>query len=251
MPVSCRLITILLLAVAAAGCDSGRTHQESMARYENLAARVENLKEEMMELRGESVKKHDDSAASVKKIEKELQELHAEDRRLDELAGRLKIGVVDLQAVSENWLKWGKLDDVLDEQTLKANKTLEEKDGEIAALEQRIQVLPPDEPKLRQLQNELEKLRADREAFCSEATQRLENTAVTFGRELLTNMLDVVKKYGEDNNLTLILKKQEYPLAGVTWTELLSVAWNHEVLHRDEKIDLTDKITRILNEKYK
>jgi len=163
----------------------------------------------------------------------------------------VKVGVVDLKLVSENFEKWKKLATQLDSETEKSNEKLAAMGKEIEKLQEMEKEFKPGSDKHKETQIALSTKDIEMKSFLHTEQNRLKEMAERLGGELLNNIEDVIKTYGRKEGYTLIIKKEEMPVQNQDWMQLRNYVSRKSVMYYSADIDLTNKIVKILNENYK
>lgn len=163
----------------------------------------------------------------------------------------VKVGVVDLKMVSENFDKWKRLAAQLDSETEKSNKKLAEMGKEIEKLQEMEKEFKPGSDKHKEIQIALSTKDIEMKSFLHTEQNRLKEMAEKLGGELLNNIEAVIKNYGRKAGYTLIIKKEEMPVQNQDWMQLRNYVSRKSVMYYSADIDLTSKIVKELNENYK
>lgn len=163
----------------------------------------------------------------------------------------VKVGVVDLKLVSENFDKWKRLATQLDSETEKSNKKLADMGKEIEKLQEMEKQFKPGSDKHKEIQIALSTKDIEMKSFLHTEQNRLKEIAEKLGGELLNNIEAVIKNYGRKEGYTLIIKKEEMPVQNQDWMQLRNYVSRKSVMYYSTDIDLTDKIVKELNENYK
>ncbi len=163
----------------------------------------------------------------------------------------VKVGVVDLKLVSENFNKWKRLAGQLDTETEKSNQALAEMGKAMEKLQEDEKEFKPGSKKHTEIQIELSRKDIEMKSFLHTEQNRLKEMAEKLGGELLNNIEAVIKQYGRKEGYTLIIKKEEMPVQNQDWMQLRNYVSRKSVMYYSTDIDLTTKIVNILNENYK
>jgi Skp family chaperone for outer membrane proteins len=163
----------------------------------------------------------------------------------------VKVGVVDLKLVSENFDKWKRLAGQLDTETEKSNKKLADMGKDIEKLQEMEKQFKPGSDKHKEIQIALSTKDIEMKSFLHTEQNRLKEMAEKLGGELLNNIEAVIKQYGRKEGYTLIIKKEEMPVQNQDWMQLRNYVSRKSVMYYSTDIDLTDKIVKELNENYK
>ncbi len=161
-----------------------------------------------------------------------------------------KLAVVDLDEVLTQSEEWS---DYLDEsQRLqeKMRRTLEKYERQLRILRSEYENLPPGTDlageKQRQLENALRQYRESRNEF----EEQLRKQRVESLSKLFNQINEIVKRYAEENDIDLILKRQKLDVSPRQPLELGVVVTTAQVLYARERYDVTDAIVRELNARY-
>jgi|GEM_PF-2448819 len=168
--------------------------------------------------------------------------------------GELKIGVVDLERISNKYEKWQKFQDELMDDEEKFNKELEAKQQavqkEMAKHEERLRKLSPSSQEYFDVSEKIEELKFSYQQEQKRAYNAVKMKAEEMARELLSDIEKAVEGYGKQFGFTAIFRKEAVAVEKLSWVEIRGYAGRKFVLYADSGIDITEDIIKLLNEKY-
>jgi len=165
--------------------------------------------------------------------------------------GVAKIGVVDLYAVSQKWKKWIDLADEVQKEVKAGQEKIDVEAQKVRDMEMKFARagLAENSEAWLEEKTKVESARL-RVAWLKETEEgRLENLATEYGKKLLAEIEEVIKKYGKENDFSLILKVDEIALEGRSWAQMQSYVKFKQVVYYEEGINVTPAIIKLLPEK--
>lgn len=166
----------------------------------------------------------------------------------------MKIGVIDLERLSNNYEKWQDYSDVLIRFEEKCKEELNRKRNEIqkelAKKEERYNKLTPGSEERLELEEEIEMLNLTFKLEQKRTLSKIQAKAEELARELLSDIERAVEEYGKAKGFLAIFRKEYVAVQKLSWVELRGYASRKFVLYADSGIDVTDEITEELNRRY-
>ncbi len=166
-------------------------------------------------------------------------------------AQETKIGVVNLEKVSKDFQKWQRLDAEITAESVKLARQLDSKLKDIEKKQEELKNFEKWSKKYTEILIEAENMKIQRAALYQTGQQELVGLAKKHGDALLGNVEEVIRDYGRANGYTIIIKKEERPAGDPNWNQLIGYVSRNSVLYHNQGIDLTDKVVKLLNRKYK
>ncbi|MFQ5956469.1 MAG: OmpH family outer membrane protein [Candidatus Brocadiales bacterium] len=162
----------------------------------------------------------------------------------------LKIGVVNLNQVFENYDKRADLEESFKDLRVQEEDILREKQDSLISLREEIQLLERGSEARKELETELEKkvlyLQLEEEV----ASKNLGAKEKEFYEELYRDISATIEEIGREEEFDLILKKEVIEAKSADLLELRLKIGMGTVLFYSDVIDITDMVTNYLNEKY-
>lgn len=166
----------------------------------------------------------------------------------------MKIGVIDLEKLSNNYEKWQDYSDILIEFEEKSREELsrkrEETQKELAKKDERYRKLEPGSEERLELEEEIEMLNLTYKLEQKRTMSRIQAKAEELARELLSDIEKAVEEYGKANGFLVIFRKEYVAVQKLSWVELRGYAGRKFILYADNGIEVTDEITKELNRRY-
>jgi Skp family chaperone for outer membrane proteins len=161
----------------------------------------------------------------------------------------LKIGVINITKVFDEYQK--KLDGrvELEKKRSEMQATLEKKEKEMRKLEQASDVLEGEE-KLKK-RAEFEEKKKDYRAYLKVNQPELQKKQCELWITVYNEIIDQIKRSAEDDGYDIILNMKDGPVSGERLEDIQLRVDIKKVLFHSSKVDLTDEIISVLNEKYK
>jgi len=163
----------------------------------------------------------------------------------------LKIAVVNIERVFNNYQKKAILDEDLARWQTDKQKDLETQRKELETLQARIENLAPgSEERTKAEADFFEKrlrLETSRQLILKQAGEK----QLDYFKEIWQDIFFVIARYGEDNGYDLILKCDERRLDSPVFTELQYSIHRTLVLYNSSQVDISQEIIRLLNAEMK
>lgn len=167
------------------------------------------------------------------------------------LGKELKVGVVNLNKVFEQYSKRKELEDDFRDIRTKAESTLKDKQEEAVSLREEIQLLEPGSVARKKKEVELEKLLLYLQVEDEVARKNLAKAEKDFYEELFQDINLAVDEIGKKEGFDLILKKEDIEAKSADLLELRLKIGIGTVLYFSNVLDITDKVVENLNRRYK
>lgn len=161
----------------------------------------------------------------------------------------LKIGVVNMAKV---FSEYGKSRDgrvELEKQRSDMQAELDKKESELKKLEQELEVLNGEE-KLKK-NAEFQEKKKGYAAYFKVNNKELQRKQCDLWKSVYNEIIGEVKRSAEKEGYDLILKTDDGPISGNSLEQIQLRVDIKKVLFHSPKVDLTDRVINILNEKYK
>jgi Skp family chaperone for outer membrane proteins len=166
-------------------------------------------------------------------------------------AQQTKIGVVNLEKVSDGFDRWQRCDAGINAESVKLARELDKKLKDIEKKQEELKNFEKWSKKYTEILIEAENMKIQRAALYQTGQRKLVELAKKHGDELLIMIEGVIRDYGRANGYTIIIKKDERPAGAPDWNQLIGYVSRNSVLYHNRGIDLTDEIIKLLNKKYK
>lgn len=173
----------------------------------------------------------------------------AEDTEKVETPEPLKIGVVNLAKVFSEYQKRGDGRVKLMKEKKEKELELKKQEAKLKKLEQELEVLEGEE-KLRKQAEHKEK-RKSYQAYYEVNNTELLTRQCNLWKAIYNEIIDEVKRTAEREDYDIILKVDSDPVSGNSLEEIQLRVDIKKFLFHSPKVDLTDRIINVLNEKYK
>jgi len=162
----------------------------------------------------------------------------------------LKLGVVDLNVVFENYEKRKLLDKEMREKEKWYQKKINEKKKELENLRDKIQLLDLGSEARMNHEDEFEKKNMELESYAKYAENSLVKKYKETFEGLYAEVLKTIETVGKRNNYDLIIKKEEANLQSKGISELQFKVGIRTVLYHSDAIDITNQVVDVLNNNY-
>lgn len=166
------------------------------------------------------------------------------------LAKELKMGVVNLNQVFENYEKRKELEEDFKNIRAQAEDTLREKQDEAVSLREEIQLLEQGSAARKKKEEELEKKILYLQLEEDVARRKLGESEKNFYEELYADISQVIGEIGKNEGFDLILKKEEIEAKSADLLELRLKIGIGTVLYYSGALDVTQKVIDGLNKRY-
>ncbi|HHT9119640.1 MAG TPA: OmpH family outer membrane protein [Candidatus Hypogeohydataceae bacterium YC41] len=167
------------------------------------------------------------------------------------LSKDLKVGVVNLNKIFEQYDKRKELEEDFRNIKSKAEDTLKSKQEEAVSLRDEIQLLEVGSPARKKKEEDMEKLLLYLQVEDEMARKNLAKSEKDFYEELFQDINVVVADVGKKEAFDLILKKEDVDPKSADLLELRLKIGIGTVLYFSNALDITDKVVESLNRKYK
>ncbi|MFO8008440.1 MAG: OmpH family outer membrane protein [Candidatus Brocadiia bacterium] len=165
-------------------------------------------------------------------------------------ARALRIAVVDLSEIMRESEQWQDTTEERMRMMDRMRRTLTKMSEQLQVLRNEYENLPPDTEqraeKQREMANALQELQRTRNEFETEIAEHHNQAA----REMFTAVTEAVKAHAEQNDLDLVLKKQNLDLAGMEDVEQSLLLATTEVLYARPMLDISGAVVERINADY-
>lgn len=161
----------------------------------------------------------------------------------------LKIGVINLGKIFDDYKKKMDQQVKLEKQRSEMQSELDKKEKELKKLEQELEVLSGDE-KLKK-KGEFDEKRKGYTAYYTVNNKELQRKQAELWKSIYNEIIDEIKLAGGKEGYDIVLKVDDGPVSGNSLEEIQLRVDIKKVLFHSPKVDFTDGIINILNEKYK
>jgi Skp family chaperone for outer membrane proteins len=166
-------------------------------------------------------------------------------------SGPLRIAVVDVQKVFQNLEEKGAVEADITQQTEELQKKEQQKKQEINSLRSDLEILSPESDAYQETKQELERKAIEFQAWKKFKKRQLEAEKSVRIESLYRNVVDACREISRDKGYDLILQKDKLPsLRGQNQQELTALILQRKVLHADKRLDVTDQVLQICNNRY-
>jgi len=151
------------------------------------------------------------------------------------LAG-IKLGYVDLQKALNECIAGKEAKEKLKKEIQQKQEQIQQKEKTIQALKAEIEAKQAvlSEEALQKKQDELDRLMRDYKRFVQDANEELKRKEAQYTNQILKDLREIVVEFGKKHGYTIIFER----VPGV-------------LLYVDDTLDLTEKIIKIYDQKYK
>lgn len=163
--------------------------------------------------------------------------------------GSLKIAVIDLARAFNDYNKKKDQDVTLEKLRSQIQKQINERETSLQKLEQELEVLNGDE-KLKK-KAEFDDKKAEFTAFYRVNQKDLQDKQSELWKTIYSEIIDEVKRLSARDGYDVIFKVDENEVKGSNLEQILLRVDMMKILYHSPKVDLTDEILNLLNEKYK
>ncbi len=167
------------------------------------------------------------------------------------LGKELKVGVVNLNKVFEQYEKRKELENDFRDIRARSEDTLKIKQEEAMSLREEIQLLEAGSMARKKKEEELEKLLLYLQVEDEVARKNLAKAEKDFYEELFQDINTAVDEIGKKEGFDLILKKEDIEPKSADLLELRLKIGIGTVLYFSNALDVTDKVVESLNRKLK
>lgn len=162
----------------------------------------------------------------------------------------LKIGVVNVNKVFDNYKKKRVLEEDLRMAREQKSRVLREKDKEIKRLTEEIKMLELGSEARKKRESELEKKQVEFRSFTEVTASGLSDRKREITEALYLDIAAVVEEFGRSNGFDLIMKWESVDIKSETLDELLYKINQKTVLFAADTVDITQQVIDRMNEKY-
>jgi len=165
--------------------------------------------------------------------------------------GPLKVGVVHLDRVFKDSLKWRDSEQRLNTIRQEAEGVLKERRRHLDILQGELEALDVGAEAYRKKEAELKRKAAELNTDRQIRLQEFDRLYDGYLCELFADLVKVTNSYGRDHQFDLILRGQKPPLEAEHKRALrIQMEWN-DLLYWDEALDITDAVVERMNADYK
>lgn len=169
--------------------------------------------------------------------------------RADGEPSSLKIGTVDVTKVFAEYEKSRDGRVTLEKHRSEMQDGLDKREKALKKIEQELEVLEAEE-KLKK-KAEFDEKRKEYTAYYTVNNKELQRKQSELWKDAYNEIGREIRGFGEKNDYDLILKADNDPISGKGLDDIQLRVDIKKVLYHSPRIDLTDEIINILNEKYK
>ncbi|MEE9584650.1 MAG: OmpH family outer membrane protein [Candidatus Brocadiales bacterium] len=162
----------------------------------------------------------------------------------------LRIGVVNLNQVFENYKKREGMEEDFKDLTNREEELLMERQDELMSLREELQLLERGSEARKEMAAQLEKKGYELELDKELALKKLAMQEMEYYEELYQDINDAIEEIGSQEEFDLIIKKQVIPPKSADLRELMFKIRIGTVLYFSESLDITDMVVEYLNERY-
>ncbi len=162
----------------------------------------------------------------------------------------LKVGVVDIQEVYNSYDRAEDFTQQIQDKKEEAQNEIKDLNEQMKQVREELNDIEPLSDLWKKRAKKFYQLKSERQMMqdiWKQDTQKLLSQTST---KIYEEIRKVVEDYGEKNNFDLILKANKSPIGSGNISDINQRIASRSVLHFKNKMDLTDKITTILNEEY-
>ncbi len=161
-------------------------------------------------------------------------------------AGKLKIGVVNLFAVFQNYHKSVKFEEQIKIEAKKTEAEFKKENEEIEELQHEVKAIQPGNKKYREKTRELAQRKALYKVNYEAAMSSLEDQTEAATHRLLQEIYREIEDYGKARGYTVIFKTDTGEVSK-NFMEMRAQVSRRSVLYYVDAVDLTGEITASLN----
>ncbi len=162
----------------------------------------------------------------------------------------LKVGVVDISRVFEDYVKRKAFDKDLKNLEKRYEALIDEKRKVIIKYGEEIALLDMGSASRGKKEESAEKLTIDLEVFAKFAEQNLLKKYKECFETIYLDVTKEVERFGKENSFDVILKNEEPELKSKEISDLQFKIGIKTVLYYSKSVDITNQITKNVNEKY-
>ncbi len=166
-------------------------------------------------------------------------------------AEELKIGIVDINEIFDNYDKRKDLDQQLKEMETEFKEELESKKKIMIDLNEETQLLDLGSEQRTKNMEILERKNVELEGYAKLAERQLTKRYKNAFEKIYEEITKEVDTFGKENNYSLIIKKEKPDLQSNQISDLQFKIGIRTVLYNSNRVEVTAKITDRLNTRYK
>lgn len=167
------------------------------------------------------------------------------------IAEELKIGIVDINEIFDNYEKRKDLDQQLKDMEAEFKKDIEDKKKAMIDLNEETQLLDLGSEKRNKNMEILERKNVELEGYAKLAEKQLTKRYKDAFEKIYEEITKEVDAFGQENNYSLIIKKEKSDLQSSQISDLQFKIGIRTVLYNSNRVDVTTNITNRLNTRYK
>lgn len=162
----------------------------------------------------------------------------------------LKVGVVDIQEVYESYDRASDFRDRIQQKKAEAQSKIKEISDKLKQIREELSDLEPLSDLWKKRAKKFYQLKSERKMMQDLWKQDTKKLLSETSSNIYENIREVTEDYGAENDYDLILKVNKGPIGSGEISDVNQQIATRGVLHFTDQMDLTDKITSILNERY-
>ncbi|MCP4269054.1 MAG: OmpH family outer membrane protein [Candidatus Brocadiaceae bacterium] len=166
-------------------------------------------------------------------------------------AEELKIGIVDINEIFDNYYKRKDLDQQLKDMETEFKEELESKKKIMIDLNEETQLLDLGSEQRTKNMEILERKNVELEGYAKLAERQLTKRYKNAFEKIYEEITKEVDAFGKENNYSLIIKKEKTDLQSNQISDLQFKIGIRTVLYNSNRVEVTAKITDRLNTRYK
>ncbi len=168
----------------------------------------------------------------------------------DVIAEELKIGVVDINEIFDNYDKRTDLDQQLKNTEAEFKKEIESKKKTMIDLNEETQLLDLGSESRNENMELLERKNVELEGYAKLAEKQLTKKYKDAFEKIYEEITKEVNSFGKERNYSVIIKKEKPNLASSQLSDLQFKIGIRTVLYNSSAIDITSNITERINARY-
>lgn len=166
-------------------------------------------------------------------------------------AKELKVGVVNLNKVFENYKKRVAMEDSFKDLKTREEESLTDKQDSLMSMREEMQLMERGSEARKELEAELQKKLLYLQLEEEVARKNLTEKEKEYYEELYDDINKAIETIGKEQKFDLILKKETIETKSADLLELRLKIGIGTVLYYSDAMDITDIVVQYLNEKYK
>lgn len=164
--------------------------------------------------------------------------------------GPLKVGVVDIRKVYESYERASDFRDRIQQKKSEAQSKIQDISDELSQIQEELNDLEPLSELWKKRARKFYQLKSERKMMQDLWKQDTKKLLSETSAEIYQNIRDTIADYGEENDYDLILKVNKSAIGSGEISDVNQQIATRGVLHFTDQMDLTKKITTILNDRY-